>query len=167
MGIKSVKEDGTVQQVQLDIRSKSTKAFNNVFICICKTVKTQWLSQGLKVRVLSITWCLLYWWYHKLCNLGSPQWLFLRLKWSKGGLIGVVPSTCIKTINSHVWSCWLELSVAGSELEWKLLGMDVLLVYNYVLDNCFPVVAFWVSRPQVTWTHVPWIWRKQQHSPLY
>ena len=55
--------------------------------------------------------------------------LFLHLKWLKGAFrIGVVPSTCIRTENDHVWSCWSELSVAGSEVEWKLLCMDILLV---------------------------------------
>ena len=92
----------------------------------------------------SITWRLLFWWYHKLSDMGSPQWLFLRLKWSKGGLIRVVPSTCIRTEKDHqptrvklligvvsgrVWS-WVEAVVHG--------GSPCLSA----LDNCFPVVAF-------------------------
>ena len=59
-------------------------------------------------------------------NNYSCVWSGQRVVWLEWYLAHVLELKRI--ISPHVWSCWL-LSVAESEVEWKLLCMDVLLVY--------------------------------------
>ena len=60
-------------------------------------------------------------------NNYSCVWSGQRVVWLEWYLAHVLELKRI--ISPHVWSCWLELSVAESEVEWKLLCMEVLLVY--------------------------------------
>ena len=59
-------------------------------------------------------------------NSSTGEALLIRMKkimqWSKGALIGVAPRTCV-CVGTEKGRC-LELSMAGSEDEWKLLCVE-------------------------------------------
>ena len=172
MGTNSVKEDGTVQQVHLDVRSKRYQGIQLCFYLIFKTAfaKTHWLSHGLKVRLLSVIWGLLFLWYHKLSNIValndySCAWSGQRVVWLEWYLVHVLElkMTACEVVE---WSCqWQGLKLSGSCCAW-IFSLSI-CVWQLLSSGCFLCLPFWVSQPQVTWTHVPCIWRKQQHSPLY